>query len=432
MSPTAFGSKGPHGEPRGERRGSIEIYADHAATTPLAPEVLEAMRPYFGDQFGNASSVHRRGEAARDAIQHARAQVASLIGATPEEIVFTATGSEANNLALRGALGTAAPGRRRLIVTAIEHPSVLETVRALEREGAGLTVLPVDSDGLLDPDRLQAALAPDVALVSVMAVNNEIGVEQPIAELASRARAAGARFHTDAVQAAGKRELSVTESGVDLLSLAGHKLHGPLGAAALFVRRRVRLTPLVLGGHQERGRRAGTENLPAIVGLGAAAERAWARLAAGGPARDEAMGERLRTGLESLIPRARLNGHPIRRVRSIVNLSFEGVDGEAVLHELDRAGITVSTGSACSAASPGPSHVLMALGLRPEDAHASVRFSLGEEIAHEDVDTLLATVPPIVARLRALGAEAPVDAESGASWTPIGERGFEPPRGGRT
>ena len=378
------------------------IYADHAATTRPADEVVAAMVPWLGESFGNPSSVHARGEAARDATETARARVAELIGATPEEIVFTATGSEANNLALKGLVAGASRERRRLVVTAIEHPSVLETALHLERRGVPLTVVPVKPDGVVDLEGVAAALGPDVALLSVMAVNNETGVGQPTAELAELARVAGVAFHVDAVQAAGKLPIDVAALGVDLLSIAGHKFHGPLGAAALYVRRRTRLRSQVHGGHQERGRRAGTENVPAIVGLGVAAERAAARLEVHAR-RMAALDSRLIDGLIAAVPGARLNGSRLRRVPGLANLCFPGVDGEAVLHELDREGITVSTGSACSAATPGPSHVLIAMGLSPEDAHASVRFSLGEDNDDADVDRLLATVPPIVERLRALG-----------------------------
>ncbi|HEY2955586.1 MAG TPA: cysteine desulfurase family protein [Candidatus Eisenbacteria bacterium] len=399
-----------------------EVYADHAATTAPAPEVVAAMLPYLGERFGNASSVHRRGEAAREAVEEARAKVAALIGAAPEEIVFTASGSEANNLALKGALLAAAdaagsgPARRRLVVSAIEHPSVLETARHLEARGYLLTIVPVEPSGVLDPERLEEALGPDVALVSVMWVNNEIGTVQEVARIAEAAHRAGAKMHCDAVQAVGKLPVAVAEAGVDLLSLAGHKFHGPPGVGALWVRRRTRLVPLVHGGHQERSRRAGTENLAAIVGLGAAAARAERWIASDGPRLVAALGERLRQELCAAVTGARLNGDPERRLLSIVNLRFAGVDGEAVLHELDRAGVTVSTGSACSAASPGPSHVLMALGLRPEDAHASVRFSLGEWNTEADVDTVLGSVPPVVERLRALAREpgAPPGARAGA------------------
>lgn len=397
-----------------------EIYADHAATTAPATAVVAAMAPYLAERFGNASSVHRRGEAARGVVEEARARVASLIGAAPEEIVFTASGSEANNLALQGVSEAMAQGvqpaasggvpRRRLVVSAIEHLSVLETARHLAGRGFEVTVSPVESDGVLDPARLARDLGPDVALVSVMLVNNEIGTLQPVAEVARLAHAAGARMHCDAVQALGKMPVDVTALDVDLLSLAGHKFHGPPGAAALFVRRRTRLVPLVHGGHQERTRRAGTENLAAIAGLGAACDRVARALALAEPLPQAALGERLLDGLLARVPGTRLNGDRQRRVASVVNLCFEGVDGEAVLHELDLAGITVSTGSACSAASPGPSHVLMALGMRPEDAHASVRFSLGEGNDQADVDRIIAATAVVVERLRALAGGTTGDA----------------------
>jgi cysteine desulfurase len=391
-----------------------EIYADHAATTPPAAEVIAAMQPYLGLEFGNPSSIHRRGEAAREAIEQARGRVAALIGGTPEEIVFTATGSEANNLALKGAMGAqalAAPRRRRIVISAIEHPSVLETAQALEDSGAQVTVVPVESDGVLDPARVARALGSDVALVSVMWANNEVGTLQPVAEIARAAREAGSLVHCDAIQAVGKIPVDVAALGVDLLSLAGHKFHGPLGAAALYVRRRVRLMSQIHGGHQERSRRAGTENLPAIVGLGVAAERAGLALEAQVALRIATLGNRLLDGLLARVPAAHLNGDRARRLQGLVNVRFAGVDGEAVLHELDLAGITVSTGSACSAASPGPSHVLMALGLRPEDAHASVRFSLGEGNDDTDVDRIITATAAVVERLRALGGRMPHAAE---------------------
>jgi cysteine desulfurase len=379
-----------------------EVYADHAATTPPAPEVVAAMAPYLGAGFGNPSSVHRRGEAAREAVEDARARVAALIGAAPEEIVFTASGSEANNLALKGLLQGAAPERRRLVVSAIEHPSVLETARHLESRGFPLTIVPVGADGIVEPERVEALLGPDVALVSVMWANNETGAIQPVAEIGRLAHAAGARFHCDAVQAAGKLPLAVEEAGTDLMTLAAHKLYGPPGAAALYVRRRTRLTPLVHGGHQERSRRAGTENVAALVGFGVAATRAAARLASDEPRLLAALGERLRQGLTGRIPDTLVNGEAARSLASIINVRFAGVDGEAALHELDRQGITVSTGSACSAAAPGPSHVLTAMGLRPEDAHASVRFSLGAGSSEADVDWILEVAPSVIGRLRAL------------------------------
>ncbi len=374
-----------------------DIYADHAATTPPAPEVTEAMRPFMGDAFGNASSVHRRGEAAREAIDTARARVAALLGVTPEEIVFTASGSESNNLALFGVLESRPPGRDRLVTSAIEHPSVLEAARWAGEAGFRVTTVPVGEDGIVDLGALAAALDDDVALVSLMTVNNEVGTVQPVAEAAALAHGCGALFHTDAVQAAGKIPLDPGALGADLASIAAHKFDGPAGAAALFVKRRVRLVPRVHGGHHERGRRAGTENLPALAGMGVAAQ-----MAAAGHPEAEALGRRLAAGLTHAIRGCRLNGDPVRRVGSIVNLTFEGVDGEALLHELDREGITVSTGSACSAAGEGPSHVLLAMGRSAEDAHASVRFSLGRGNRAADLDRILSVVPEAVGRLRAL------------------------------
>jgi cysteine desulfurase len=382
-----------------------EVYADHASTTRMSAEVVLAMRPFMEEAFGNASSVHCRGEAAREAIEAARAEVAALLGATAEEIVFTASGSEANTLAVLGALEAAPAGRDRLVVSAIEHPSVLESARRAEERGWRVTVVPVEPDGVTDPARLEAAMGADVALVSLMTVNNEVGTRQPVETAARIAHAAGALFHTDAVQAAGKIPLDVRELGADLASLAGHKFHGPPGTGALFVRRRTRVVPVIHGGHQERGRRAGTENLPALVGLGVAARLAREHL--GARAGIDSLGERLAEGLVRGVPGCSVNGDRARAVPSIVNVRFEGVDGEAVLHELDREGIVVSTGSACSAAAPGPSHVLTAMGLPAEDAHASVRFSLGEPLSPADVDRILSVVPAVVERLRALKA-APV------------------------
>ncbi|NOT34147.1 MAG: cysteine desulfurase [Candidatus Eisenbacteria bacterium] len=382
-----------------------EVYADHAATTRMAPEVLDAMLPYLGERFGNPSSVHARGDAAREALTAARERVAIATGANLEEVVFTAGGSEANNLALKGIVAMAAPERRRLVVSAVEHPSVLETARELEREGVPVTIVPVDADGIVSIAALERAIDSDVALVSLMIANNETGAIQPIAAAAALAHAAGARLHTDAVQALGKLPVSMATLDADLLSLAAHKFHGPPGVGALIVRRRTRLLPLVHGGHQERGRRAGTENLAGAVGLGVAIARAEARRESEAQRVSE-LSLRLWEGLRSRVERCRRNGPEANRLPGVLNLSFEGVDGEAVLHELDRHGITISTGSACSAAAAGPSHVLIAMGLSPELAHASVRFSLGEDTTEADLDHILQTVPPVVARLRSLGGPA--------------------------
>jgi cysteine desulfurase len=377
------------------------IYADHAATTRPAPEVVAAMLPWLGERFGNASSVHSRGEAAHDAIEAARLEVARLVGGMSEEIVFTATGSEANHLALRGSM-RAAEGRNRLVTTAIEHTSVLANARALEAEGYVLTLVPVRPNGAVDPDELTAALGPDVALVSIMAVNNETGVIQPIEELGPLVKDCGALFHVDAMQAPGKVAIQADGWQADLLSVAAHKFHGPLGAAALFVRRRTKLEPQQHGGQHERGRRAGTENVAAIVGMGVAARHAREALVSGVPQRLAGLGEQLLAALLANVPNMRLNGDLNRRVGGILNVCFGGVDGEAVLHELDRAGIQVSTGSACSSAEAGPSHVLLAMGLDAEDAHASVRFSLGEENTEAEVARIGEVMPPVVERLRSL------------------------------
>ena len=378
------------------------VYADHAATTRPAPEVVAAMLPWLQDSFGNASSVHTRGEAARDAIEGARLEVARLLGAQAEEIVFTATGSESNNLAIAGTL-LASSERRRIVTTAIEHSSVLECARALEAEGFVLTVLPVRRNGTVDPDVVAEAMGDDVALVSVMALNNETGVLQPIEELGALVKQAGAVFHVDAVQAPGRIAIAVDGWQADLVSIAAHKFHGPLGAAALFVRRRTRLEPIVRGGQHERGLRAGTENVAAIVGMGVAATRARLALAGGAPARVSELGDRLLAELLAKVSDTTLNGDLNRRAGGTINVCFAGVEGEAVLHELDRAGIEVSTGSACSHALAGPSHVLIAMGLTPDQAHASVRFSLGEDNTEQDVIRIGEVVPPVVQRLRALG-----------------------------
>lgn len=382
------------------------VYADHAATTRPAPEAVQAMLPYVADGFGNPSSVHTRGEAARDAVESARIEVARLMAAQPEEIVFTASGSEANNLALKGVAASTEGTRRRIVVSAIEHPSVLATARHLEARGHALTVVPVQANGRIDPDALAEALGDDVALVSVMALNNETGVTQPLDDIGARVKACGALFHVDAVQAPGKLALHVDGWNADLVSIAAHKFGGVPGAAALFVRRRTRLVPLVHGGRQERGRRAGTENLPAIVAMGVAAVQARTALATGEPERIADLGERLLAALLMGVADTRLNGDLNQRAGGIVNVCFAGVDGEALLHELDRAGVIVSTGSACSSGEQGPSHVLTAMGLTAEDAHASVRFSLGRESTAEDVEYIAEVTPPIVERLRALSGPA--------------------------
>jgi cysteine desulfurase len=373
------------------------IYLDHNATTPLDPRVLEAMRPWLEGAFGNASSLHWYGQRARAAVEEARGQVAALIGATAPEVVFTGSGTEADNLALRGAVAAAPPPRRKVLVSAVEHHAVLNTAKGLSREGTAVTVVPVDSDGRVDLDHLRACLDETTALVSLMRANNETGVLQPVAEAAALARAAGALVHCDAVQAAGKVALDVGELGCHLLSLSAHKIYGPQGVGALYVRRGTPMQSVVRGGSQERNRRAGTENVAGIVGFGRAAEIACAELAQE-QARLGALRERLQ-GLLLAIPGARVNGAE-PRVPNTTNVSFEGADAFAMLMALDLAGIAVSTGAACAAGAPEPSHVLLAMGLPEVLVQSSLRFSLGRSTTEDAVDRAAGAVREAVSRQR--------------------------------
>ena len=379
------------------------VYLDHAATTPLDPQVLEAMLPYFIQHPGNPSSIHQLGRAALQAVDDAREQVALILGCSRRELIFTGGGSESINLALKGvALARRAAGQGAHIITsAIEHHAVLHAAEYLERLGFELTILPVDSCGLVNPDDLRAALRPDTALVSIMYANNEIGVIQPIAELGAICREAGVPFHTDAVQAAGALPLDVEALNVDLMSLTAHKFYGPKGVGLLYVRRGVPLQPQINGGAQERRRRAGTENVPGIVGLATALALAESRRPAE-VARLRALRDRLIDGVLARIPLTWLNGDRERRLPGNVNLGFACVEGESVLLLLDQAGICASSGSACTSGSLEPSHVLLALGLDAEAANGSLRFSLGHSITEEDIDYVLDALPPMIARLRAL------------------------------
>ena len=381
---------------------SVRTYLDHNATTPLAPAVLETVTAVLREQFGNASSVHTFGQLAKAQVDGARAAVADLIGARPQEIVFTGGGTEADNLAIRGAAEAAAPGRKRhVIASAIEHEAVLKTLKALSRRGWTTTLLPAGANGIVTPDALAAALGDETVLVSVMHANNEIGTVQPIAELAALAHGRGALFHTDAVQSAGKLPLAVDELGVDLLSLSAHKLNGPQGVGALWVRRGVRLVASQTGGGQERNRRAGTENVAGIAGFGAAARTAAAALA-GRPAGAGALRDRLETGILDGVPGAAVNGDRERRVPNTTNISFEGVEAESLLIALDLEGIAVSTGSACSSGTLEPSHVLRAMGCSPHRTQSSIRFSLGLGNTAEQIDRVVEILPRVVGRLRAL------------------------------
>ena len=379
------------------------IYLDHAATTPLDPQILELMLPYFTQQVGNPSSIHQLGRAALQALDDAREQVAMVLGCSRREIIFTGGGSEGANLAVKGAaLAQRARGRgAHLIVSTIEHHAVLHAAEYLQTIGFELTLLPVDASGIVHPDDLRAAIRPDTVLVSVMYANNEVGTIQPIAELGAICREADLLFHTDAVQAVGMLPLDVEALNVDLLSLTAHKFYGPKGVGVLYARRNTPLQPQIHGGGQERRRRAGTENVPAIVGLAAALTRAEARRPAYA-ARLTALRDRLISGLLERIPLSRLNGDPIRRLPNNANLAFDCVEGESILLLLDQAGICASSGSACTSGSLEPSHVLTAMGLSTEWANGSVRFSLGQSSSEADVAYLLDQLPTMVERLRAV------------------------------
>jgi len=378
------------------------VYLDYNATTAPAPDVVEAVAGALRDLPGNASSVHRFGQMAKAGLDTAREQIAALIGAAPTEIVFTGSGTEADNLALRGAAEALEPtGRREIIVSAIEHEAVLNTARALERRGWTMTVLPVGDSGIVNPDDLRARISPNTAVVSVMHANNEVGTVQPIAELAGIARAEGALFHTDAVQSVGKVAVNVATLGADLVALSGHKFYGPKGTGALWVRRGVRLVSQMTGGRQERSRRGGTENVPGLVGLGVAAARAAQSMDAEA-VRLGALRDRLETGILDSVSGTTVNGARDRRVPNTTNISFEYVEAESLLIALDLEGIAVSTGSACSSGTLEPSHVLRAMGLGPSRTQSSLRFSLGASTTETDVDRVISVLPKLVAKLRSL------------------------------
>lgn len=380
-----------------------QIYLDHAATTPVDPSVLAAMLPYYQEYFGNPSSIYSAGRVAMHALDEARDQVAAVLNASPREIVFTGGGSESDNLAIRGvALARRQAGRgSHLITSAIEHHAVLHTVEHLQALGFEATILPVDNAGLVRPDDLRAALRPDTALVSIMYANNEIGTIQPIAELGAICREHGVPFHSDAVQAAGALPLDVQALNVDLLTITAHKFYGPKGVGALYIRRGMPLLPQISGGGQERRRRAGTENVPGIVGMAAALRLAEARRATDS-VHHARLRDRLIEGILARIPGARLNGHPTRRLPNNANLTFEGVEGESVLLLLDQLGIAASSGSACTSGSLEPSHVLTALGLPPEEAIGALRFSFGRANNDDDVDMVLDKLPGVISQLRML------------------------------
>lgn len=375
------------------------VYLDNNATTPVAPEVVEAMLPFLRDLWGNPSSGYTFGRQVAKHLQQAREQVAALLNADPREIVFTSCGSESDNAAIHSALVTQ-PGKRHVLTTAVEHPAVLNFCQYLEKRGYEVTYLPVESDGTLDVHLLERSIRPDTALVTVMWANNETGVMFPIEEIAAICRSKGVLFHTDAVQAAGKVKLDVQAVGMDFLSLSAHKLHAPKGVGLLYVRRRTKFQPFVIGGHQEGGRRGGTENVASIVGFGRAAELAVARLNDENT-RVRALRDRLEAGLLQSIPRCSRNGAKEPRLPNTANVAFEGVEAEAVLALLDQVGVCASSGSACATGSLEPSHVLRAMGLPVARARGCVRLSLGYYNTEADVDYVLKELPPIIERLRA-------------------------------
>jgi cysteine desulfurase len=380
-----------------ERRRSV--YMDHAATTPTRPEVIEAMLPYFSERFGNPSSLYALAREAKEAVEEARGRVAAAIGATPEEVFFTAGGTEADNWAIKG---TAAANRRKgdhIITSSIEHHAVLHPCRALEKQGYRVTYLPVDEFGRVEPASVEEAITDKTILVSVMAANNEVGTVQPVAAISEVTHDHGVPFHTDAVQAIGAFPVDVDSMGADLLAISAHKFGGPKGTGALYIRRRTRIGTLMDGGAQERGRRAGTENVPGIVGMGRAIDLAVGEMPQKAP-RLAAMRDRLIRGILDTIPDTRLNGHPTERLANNVNVAFRYVEGESILLMLDALGIAASTGSACTSASLEPSHVLTSCGLPPEHAHGSLRLTLGSRNTEEDIDYVLEVLPRVIGRLR--------------------------------
>ena len=377
----------------------MNVYFDHAATTSLSKTALDAMMPCLTEIYGNPSSLHLLGQEANQKLDEARLAVAECLGAKPAEIFFTSGGSEADNWAItQGAALGMKKGKKHLISTTFEHHAVLHTLKKLEREGYEVTYLPVHEDGLVRLEELEAAIREDTALVTIMYANNEIGTIQPIPEIGALCRKKGVLFHTDAVQAVGHIPVDVQEMNIDMLSLSGHKFHGPKGVGALYVRKGVPLLTLIEGGQQERGKRAGTENIPGIVGMAAALEESVAHLKENQD-KVTALREKLIAGLET-IPHSRLNGDRTRRVPGTVNFCFEGIEGESLLLLLDAKGVGASSGSACTSGSLDPSHVLLSLGLPHEVAHGSLRLSIGEYNTEEEIDHIIQVVPGVVAYLR--------------------------------
>lgn len=377
------------------------VYADNAATTRIAPQVLDAMLPYLKEEYGNPSTLYKLGREAKIAIEKAREQVAQVIGAKAEEIFFTGSGTEADNMALKGVLyGPAGKGKKHLITTKIEHHAILHTAMALEKEGFQVTFLDVDKNGRVDLEELKQAITPDTALVSIMAANNEVGTIQPIEEIGKICRKKGVLFHTDAVQAFGHMPLDVNKMNIDLLSLSAHKINGPKGSGALYIRRGLGLRPVIEGGGQERNRRSGTENVAGIVGLGQAAQLAMETMEEES-ARLKALAKKLTDGVLQ-IPETILTGDPENRLPGACSFAISAIEGESLVLYLDMEGICTSTGSACSTGSLDPSHVLMAIGLSHEVSHGSLRVTLGRFNTEEEVDYIIETLPKVVEKLRSM------------------------------
>ena len=374
---------------------------DHAATTPPHPEVAKAMEPYLAERFGNPSALYSLGRESRDAIEGARGKVASLIGASPDEVYFTSGGSESDNMAIFGTLQANEARGNHVVTTEIEHHAVLETVESLEKRGYVTSVIGVDSSGLVDPEWIRRAIRPETVIVSVMHANNEVGTIEPLADIAAVCREAGVIFHSDAVQTVGNIPVGVDELGVDLLSMSGHKLYGPKGVGAIYIRKGTKISRFLHGGEQERGMRAGTENIAGIVGLGAAAEMASLEMEEKVPRTTE-LRDMLIEGLTASIDDIALNGHPERRLPNNAHFRMKFIEGEAICLQLDSFGIFASTGSACSSEALEPSHVLLAMGVDPREAQGSVRFSLGRATSEEEIEYVIEKLPPVVSRLRSM------------------------------
>ncbi len=376
-------------------------YLDYNATTPVDPAVLPVMLPYFCEDFGNPSSIHSFGQKTRAAIEQARESVAALIGARPAEVVFTSGGTESDNTAIFGVVAASAGPAKHVITTTIEHHAVLHVCQALEQQGVAVTYVPVNREGLVDPGDIRRAIRPETVLITVMHANNELGTIQPLEEIGRIAAEADVYFHTDAVQSAGKVPIAVDRLGVDLLSISGHKLYAPKGVGALYIRKATRLKPLLFGGHHQRGHRPGTENVAGNVGLGKAAELARVSLTSDA-LRISALRDRLEEGILVRVPQSRVNGSRTARTPNTTNILIPFVEGEALVIALDLRGVACSTGAACSSGAIEPSHVLTAIGLAPEEARASLRFSLGRHTIADDIDLALSVIPGVVEHLREL------------------------------